>query len=53
MFEMKNEMDTTATKHKNEDFFKELDKDRNEKGCEYAVLVSMLEATTSSIMRVL
>lgn len=44
MFEMKNEMDTTATKHKNEDFFRELDKDRNEKGCEYAVLVSMLEA---------
>ena len=44
MFEMKNEMDTTATKHKNEDFFKELDKDRNDKGCEYAVLVSMLEA---------
>ena len=44
MFEMKNEMDTTATKHKNEDFFKELDKDRNEKKCEYAVLVSMLEA---------
>ena len=44
MFEMKNEMETTATKHKNEDFFKELDKDRNEKGCEYAVLVSMLEA---------
>lgn len=43
MFEMKNENDTTATKHKNEDFFKELDKDRNEKGCEYAVLVSMLE----------
>lgn len=43
-FEMKNEMETTATKHKNEDFFKELDKDRNEKGCEYAVLVSMLEA---------
>ncbi len=43
MFEMKNEMDTTATKHKNEDFFKELDKDRREKGCEYAVLVSMLE----------
>ena len=43
MFEMKNEMDTTATKHKNEHFFKELDKDRNEKGCEYAVLVSMLE----------
>lgn len=44
MFEMKNEMDTTATKHKNEDFLKELDKDRNEKGCEYAVLVSLLEA---------
>ena len=44
MFEMKNEMDTTASKHKNEDFFKELDKDRNEKGCEYAVLVSLLEA---------
>ncbi|RKJ39422.1 DUF2130 domain-containing protein [Acutalibacter sp. 1XD8-33] len=44
MFEMKNEMDETATKHKNEDFFKELDKDRREKGCEYAVLVSMLEA---------
>ena len=41
---MNNENDTTATKHKNEDFFKELDKDRNEKGCEYAVLVSMLEA---------
>ncbi len=44
MFEMKNEMDTTATKHKNEDFFKELDKDRKEKKCEYAVLVTMLEA---------
>lgn len=44
MFEMKNESDTTATKHKNEDFFKELDKDRREKNCEYAVLVSMLEA---------
>ena len=43
MFEMKNENDTTATKHKNEDFFKELDKDRHEKGCEYAILVSMLE----------
>ena len=43
MFEMKNEMDTTATKHRNEDFFKELDKDRREKGCEYAVLVSLLE----------
>ena len=44
MFEMKNEMDETATKHKNEDFFKELDKDRNEKNCEYAVLVSLLES---------
>ena len=44
MFEMKNEMDTTATKHKNEDFFKELDKDRREKKCEYAVLVTLLEA---------
>ncbi|MBR7059203.1 MAG: DUF2130 domain-containing protein [Neisseriaceae bacterium] len=44
MFEMKNESDTTSTKHKNEDFFKELDKDRKEKKCEYAVLVSMLEA---------
>lgn len=44
MFEMKNEMDTTATKKKNEDFFKELDKDRREKKCEYAVLVSLLEA---------
>lgn len=44
MFEMKNEMDTTATKHKNEDFFKELDKDRKEKSCEYAVLVSLLES---------
>ena len=44
MFEMKNENDTTATKHKNEHFFKELDKDRNEKNCEYAVLVSLLEA---------
>ena len=43
MFEMKNEADTTASKHKNEDFFKELDKDRNEKSCEYAVLVTMLE----------
>lgn len=43
MFEMKNEADTTSTKHKNEHFFKELDKDRNEKGCEYAILVSMLE----------
>ena len=43
MFEMKNESDTTATKHKNEDFLKELDKDRKEKNCEYAVLVSLLE----------
>jgi len=43
MFEMKNEMDDTATKHKNEDFFAKLDKDRNEKGCEYAVMVSLLE----------
>ena len=43
MFEMKNESDRTATKNKNEDFLKELDKDRNEKGCEYAVLVSLLE----------
>jgi len=44
MFEMKNESDTTATKKKNEDFLKELDKDRTEKGCEYAVLVSLLES---------
>lgn len=43
MFEMKNEVDTTATKHKNEHFFAELDKDRREKKCEYAILVSMLE----------
>ena len=43
MFEMKNEADKTSTKHKNEDFFKELDKDRKEKKCEYAVLVSLLE----------
>ncbi|MGC4174703.1 DUF2130 domain-containing protein [Demequina sp.] len=43
MFEMKNESDTTATKHKNEDFLRELDRDRVEKGCEYAVLVSLLE----------
>jgi len=43
MFEMKNESSTTANKRKNEDFFKELDKDRNEKSCEYAVLVSLLE----------
>jgi hypothetical protein len=46
MFEMKNEGDETATKKKNEDFLKELDKDRNEKGCEYAVLVSLLEANS-------
>ena len=44
MFEMKNEQDDTATKHKNEDYFKELDKDRTEKKCEYAVLVTLLEA---------
>ena len=44
MFEMKNEADTTATKHKNSDFFKELDKDRREKNCEYAVLVTLLES---------
>ena len=44
MFEMKNEADTTATKKRNEDFLKELDKDRREKGCEYAVLVSLIEA---------
>lgn len=44
MFEMKNEMDTTATKHKNEDFFEKLDRDRRNKNCEYAVLVSMLES---------
>lgn len=44
MFEMKNEMDTTATKHRNEDFLKELDKDRREKNCEYAILVSLLES---------
>ena len=44
MFEMKNEADDTEHKHKNEDFFKKLDKDRTEKGCEYAVLVTMLEA---------
>ena len=43
MFEMKNEADTTATKHRNEDFLAKLDKDRREKGCEYAVLVSLLE----------
>ena len=44
MFEMKNENDTTATKHKNEDFFKKLDSDRKKKGCEYAVLVTLLES---------
>lgn len=44
MFEMKNEMDTTEKKRRNDDFFKKLDKDRNEKNCEYAVLVTMLEA---------
>jgi len=44
MFEMKNELDSTATKHKNEDFFAKLDRDRREKNCEYAVLVSLLEA---------
>ena len=44
MFEMKNEMDTTATKKRNEDFLKELDKDRNDKNCEYAILVSLLES---------
>lgn len=44
MFEMKNESDTTTTKKKNEDFFKELDKDRNEKKCEYAILVTLLDA---------
>lgn len=44
MFEMKNEMEDTATKHRNEEFFKKLDRDRTEKGCEYAVLVSLLES---------
>ncbi len=44
MFEMKNEMDKTATKHKNDDFLKKLDEDRKKKGCEFAVLVSLLEA---------
>ena len=44
MFEMKNEMDTTATKHKNDDFLRKLDEDRKKKGCEFAVLVSLLEA---------
>lgn len=47
MFEMKNEADETATKHKNEDFFKKLDEDRNKKNCEYAVLVSTLEADSN------
>jgi hypothetical protein len=50
MFEMKNENETTATKHKNEDFLKELDKDRREKNCEYAVLVSLLEEIRRPIM---
>ena len=44
MFEMKNEGDTTATKKKNEDFLEKLDKDRNNKGCEFAILVSVLES---------
>ena len=44
MFEMKNELDATATKHKNEDYLKKLDKDRTDKGCEYAILVTLLEA---------
>ena len=52
MFEMKNEADETATKHKNEDFFKELDKDRREKNCEYAVLVSLLEIDNTGIVDV-
>ena len=43
MFEMKNENDETTTKHKNEDFFKKLDHDRRQKGCEYAVLCTLLE----------
>ena len=47
MFEMKNEADGTGKKHRNEDFFRELDKDRREKGCEYAVLVSMLESDSN------
>jgi hypothetical protein len=51
MFEMKNESDSTATKNKNEDFLKELDKDRTEKGCEYAVLVSCWSPTVSSTTR--
>lgn len=48
---MKNEMDETATKHKNEDFLAKLDKDRRDKGCEYAVLVSLLEPDNDFIMR--
>ena len=48
MFEMKNEADGTGKKHKNADFYKELDKDRREKNCEYAVLVSMLEADNAT-----
>lgn len=52
MFEMKNEQDTTSTKKKNEHFFKELDKDRREKKCEYAVLVSLLESDASFITQV-
>jgi hypothetical protein len=50
MFEMKNESDQTASKKKNEDFLKELDKDRTEKGCEYAVLVSLLEPDRKSVV---
>ena len=52
MFEMKNEADETSTKHKNEDFLKELDKDRREKKCEYAVLVSLLEIDNECIVDV-
>ena len=51
MFEMKNEMDTTAAKHKNEDFFRELDRDRREKNCEYAVLVTLLELLRRDMAR--
>lgn len=51
MFEMKNENEETKTKHKNADFFKKLDKDRTEKGCEYAVLVSLLEADNDNYNR--
>ena len=50
MFEMKNKSDTTATKHKNEDFLKKLDEDRRKKGCEYAVLVSLLEPRVRRLM---